>query len=348
MTRRTQAGFTLTELVVSSAVGLFTLAVAVQVASHHSAAVGETTRQMDTLQSSRMVLDLISEDLRHAGAGVGYRPDGQFGGLIRGAFTVSGGAQFSAGGRVQTLTTGDVVTDDLGIRLATGDIRTVAAYAGVSGQICAGSNMAVGDVVMLLSREALHGVTVQLQSLADAACVDGMCRDGCATFTYAPSASYQSDAGAPTVNYVSGSMIGDFAEVVWFVHAGPDGDGELRRAEVTSAQPCATRGTDCGGLVADDVETMQVAVWQWDDAISQWVDRTASATVDDRRRLRVDIEVVVRGGAERAEGAGRPVALQLAPGQCVGGTCGGVGDQNRRFVMRTSVEVRNGGRMQIR
>ena len=333
---------------VSSAIGLFTLAVAVRLASDQTVVLGQTTDRMDMFQSARTAVDLLSEDLRHAGVGIGYRPDGQFGGLIRGGFTVAGGAQFFADGLVQRLSTGEIPTDDLGLRVATGDLRTVASFLGTQGQICAGSDIAVDDTVVLLSREALHVQTVRVLSLANAACARGACRDGCATFTYGQDLSYASDPLAAGANYVGGTMIGDYGEIVWFVVPGTDGNGELRRARVTQQEQCANRDDSCGGLVAEDIETLQVAVWQWDDNLNQWVNQTPTASIGDRRRLRVDVEVVVRGGEDRDDGARQPVELALHAGRCAGGTCGTKPDKFRRFVIRTSVELRNGGRMLIR
>ncbi len=346
--RRAQAGFTVTELMVSSAIGLFTLAVAVRVAADHTAILSQTTSRLDTLQSARMSIDLMAEDIRHAGLGIGYRPDGRFAGIIRGTFTVSGGAQFGAQGFNQTLTTGAIPTDDLGLRIASGDLRTIAQYFGTQGQICAGGDFTVGDTVMLLTREGLHGQTVRLNSLNGGSCTEGRCRDGCTTFTYSVDSSYQSDAGAALANFVGGTMVGDYSEVVWFVVPGASGSGELRRAEINEQNPCAARDSTCGGRVAEDVETLQVGVWQWDDDLAQWVDRTQAASVDDRRRVRVDVEVVLRGRQDGEQGAHHPIALELDPNTCVGGACGGSADTYRRSVVRTSVEIRNGGRMLLR
>lgn len=342
------AGFTLTELMVSSAIGLFTLAVAVQMASDHTAVLTQTTQRVDTVQSGRIVADLLAEDLRHAGVGIGYRPDGSFAGLIRGPFTVAGGAQFSADGFAQTLTTGAIRTDDLGIRVATGAPRTIASFSGSLGQICSGSGVGVGDTVVLLSREALHVRTVQLLTMNSGPCLQGVCRTGCTSFTFARDVSYESDTEALTASYIGGEMVGEYAEIVYFVVPGQDGDGELRRAQVTAGQPCAVRDETCGGLVADDVETLQVAVWQWDEQLGAWVDQTQPAAIADRRRLRVDVEVVLRGGQDRQTGAHQPVALKLDATQCVGGNCGAAADAYRRYAIRTSVEIRNGGRMLIR
>ena len=345
--RRRQAGFTLAELMVSSAIGLFTLAVAVQMAADHTVVLGQTSDKVDMYQSARTAVDLLAEDLRHAGLGIGYQPDGRFGGLMRGSFVVAGGARFFGGGTTQALSTGSINTDDLGIRMATGDLRTIASFSGTQGQICGGSSMKVGDTVVMLTRAALHAQTIELTALNSAACFNGQCLTGCQTFTLKIDNSYSSDATASTMNYVGGTMVGDYSEIVWFVVPGADSGGELRRAAVTQAEPCTARDETCGGLVAEDVETLQVAVWQWDESLGQWVDQTVAATIGDRRRLRVDVEVVVRGGAHEQDGADRPIVLELDANRCVGGACGSKGDSHRRIAMRTSVEIRNGGRMQI-
>ncbi|MEL7368242.1 MAG: hypothetical protein AAFN74_04975 [Myxococcota bacterium] len=344
----TRAGFTMTELLVGTAIGIFTLSVAVQLASDQSQMLGRTSRSVDTMQSARRAIELLAEDLRHAGMGIGYRPSGEFGGLIRGNFTVPGGAQFVSDGFTQTLATGNMATDDLGIRVAQGDLRTIASFFGSLGQICGGSDIEVGDTVVLLSREALHAQTARIMSLTGAPCTKGQCLNGCQSFTYVSDPSYVSDNEATTANYVGGSMVGDFAEIVWFVVPGSDGSGELRRALVTQQDPCSARDSTCGGLVAEDIETLQVAIWQWDDTLNQWVNQTPTSALADRRRVRVDLEVVVRGTADDQAGARLPIALTLDQNRCMGGPCGGAADKYQRVVVRTSIEVRNGGRMLIR
>ncbi|MEM7675065.1 MAG: hypothetical protein AAF449_03580, partial [Myxococcota bacterium] len=68
----------MTELLVGTAIGLFTLSVAVQLASDQSMMLGRTTTSIDTMQSARRAVELLTEDLRHAGMGIGYRPSGEF------------------------------------------------------------------------------------------------------------------------------------------------------------------------------------------------------------------------------------------------------------------------------
>lgn len=341
-----RAGLTLLEVLVSMALGVFVLVAAVTVAADHGRILGRTTGRLDMYQSARATAELIARDLRQAGVGVGYRPDGTFAGLSRGNFAVPGGATFTADDGPLALEWGQGVTDDLGVRLARGEARTVADFDAAQMQVCAGSGLAAGQVASLSSREGLHVKSILVGSVSNAVCGNGVCLNGCERVTFTDDATYVSDPGALGASYAEGGVIGGLAHVVWFVVSG-DGRGELRRVSATAASPCASRESGCGEVVARDVETLQVALWQWDEDARAWVDRTGAPGIDDRRRIRVDLELVVRGPADDRGQAQSPVTLALAPGRCVPHPCGG-GDRAPRWTFRTSVDVRNAGRMVIR
>ena len=100
--------------------------------------MGVTEDRLDMVQASRVVMNLISSDVRSAG--LGLRPQtGQFQGLLTGPFTV-GGVPFGGAGTLQvqeadatgsgTFTPYAVPTQDLGVRLADGDQATIVDFTG--------------------------------------------------------------------------------------------------------------------------------------------------------------------------------------------------------------------------
>ncbi len=340
-------GMTLIELMVSMTVGLFVLAAAVAVTTDHGRVLGRTTTRLDMHQSGRLAIELLSQDLRHAGIGVGYRPDGSFAGLVRGNFAVAGGATFVGNDRQVDLASGTLMTDDIGIRQASGAMRTIAAFSSASAEICSGSGFAQGDVVVLMSRAGLHARTVTVGPLSPSACSRGTCVSGCESFSFTADNSYVSDAAAPAADYAEGEVTGDYQHVVWFVTPDAQGLGHLQRAEVTAATVCTAADLSCGGTVAQGVESLQMAVWQWDAATSQWVERTNAAQIDSRDRIRVDLELVVRGGRADDLGVANSSIQMELNNQCAPAPCGAT-DKIRRWATRSSVEIRNSGRMLIR
>lgn len=348
--RAAQRGITLLELIVSTACSGILLTAGVMLTVGHSKVLGRTAERTEVGQAARLTMDLLASDVRMAGVGVGYRPDGSFGGLRRGQFTVLGGATFDATDHEIQLRTGSMTTDDIGIRHATGRVRTIADFDTVSGQVCTGSGLEEGDIAVLMTREGLHARTVRITSLAGATCTGGTCVDGCDRFGWTADESYVSDAYALEASFIDGELMADYAEIVWFVTPNDEGDGMLRRAEIDAQNRCAARDTSCGGNVTVGVESLQVALWQWDSEADEWVNRTQTGDVTDRDRIRVDLEIVLRGRKEHRRAGGRAdVELALADDQCVPGPCGAQRrDGFERRVLRTSVEVRNSGRMQIK
>lgn len=338
-------GFSLVELMVSLAISAFLVLAAVTLFADHTRLLSVTGDRVDMYQDARRAVELIARDLRGAGVGIGYRPDGAFGGLSRGRFTVAGGAEFESNDRAIDLGGGPVPTDDLGIRVAAGDIRTIADFDATSGQICAGGRFEIGDVVVLGSREGLYARTARLSGLAPAACHRGECLGGCVTFSWEPLEEYLSGPSAAGASYAEGQMYGEFQHLVWFVHPTGDGRAELKRAAITPNDPCDARSTGCGGTMARNVEALQVAVWQWDSIARAWVDRTGEPEIVGSESMRVDVEMVVRSDDDYETANADLIHLELAPGNCVPSGCRE--DGVVRWVVRTSVEIRNAGRLQI-
>src|SRR5688500_9341474 len=153
--RRRERAFTLIELMIGMALGLFLVAAAVTFTSHQSRWLGFTASRIDVDQSGRTALEILAEDLRHAGLGVGYNGSEEFAGIRLGTFTVPGGATFDSTDRAIASRTGDTVTDDIGILLADEGVATIAEFSGAAGQICNVGGFDTDDIVTMISEDSL-------------------------------------------------------------------------------------------------------------------------------------------------------------------------------------------------
>lgn len=332
-------GFTLIELMVGVTIGLFIVAAGFTLISHQTRLLSFADQSIDIDESGRHAIALLAKDMAQSGSGAGYRSDGTFAGLFTNTFAVPGGAAFTSNGQAIVLSSGTFTTDDIGMRLVAGNFVTIAAFAGNAGQICSGSRIENGETVLLVSDDWLLSRSAVVSGLAAGACTNGDCVNGCVGFTWADDTTYLSEAGAQAFNYVGGEMGGDFKFVVWFVIADASGTGELRRAEVTASEPCTARNASCGGVVADNVETVQMRVWQWSG--TAWTDRTGAASLATTDRVRVDLEIAVRSRT-LMDAPQEPARLTVDPGVCIPNCANR--DNIRRHVVRTSVDVRNSGR----
>lgn len=347
--RKYRAGFTLLEMVVGAGVSMVVCAAAFAFAQHETRVLGLTTNSIDMNQSNRTMIDYLSEDLRHAGAGVGYRTDGTFGGLLLGSYTVDGVAFSAQASRVNIPNNSTMLTDDLGMVIADGARSTIANYSiAGNGQICANSGLTVGELAVLRSEDALAARTVRIDGLSAGTCSTGTCVGGCQNFTWSATGGFSSDTVAAQASYLGGELAGGLKSVVWFV-VGTNGasipGGSLRRAVFDGRTvTCTARNNTCGVLMSENIDTLQFQVWRWDTTAATWRNVTAGP-LDTRDRLRVDIELVARARVEVDRNIA-PVALRLEAGQCVP-NCS-VRDKYERRVLRSSVEIRNSGRMRIR
>ncbi len=346
--RKNSRGFTLVELLVAVAIGAFIVATTFVFMVHQNRLLEFTKTEIDRDRGGRASLDLLVQDLRHAGVGVGYAADGSFNGLMLGNFTVPGGAQFKANDRAITLTGStngvatsiNFITDDIGIRLANGSYRSITQYNAGFAQVCAGGDFQTNDVVVLSSEDTFNARTVRVLGVTKGVtCGGGGCSSGCDSFTWAADDTYTLGLNSANADYSGGELSGGFTNVVWFA-----ANGHLRRAEVTAAMPCNSANASCGQVVAFNVESVQLSISQWDPALGTWEDRTAAQTIVDRRRIRVDVEMIVRSRTPKITSQ-ETVDLELAPGRCLP-ACGQRDDVARR-ALRTSIEIRNSGRMRM-
>ncbi|MEM6369528.1 MAG: prepilin-type N-terminal cleavage/methylation domain-containing protein [Myxococcota bacterium] len=335
-------GFTLMEMLVSLAIGAFVALTAVSFVGDQVRLLDSTTSKLESQQESRVVLELLAAELRSAGLGVGYTIDGQFAGLIRGDFSVIGGASFRSDGAE----VGGLSTDDLGIRFARGDVRTISNYTrGISGQVCSGGDFEADDLVLLMTRNGRTAHTARLGAVTPDACQGTQCVDGCETFNFVFEQGYETGGDAVTASYREGELFGDYREVVYFVAEHPIRGNELRRAEISADQVCGGRAEGCGVTVGNQVDALQVRVWLFDEVTGGWVDVTGRGSIDEVGPLRVDLELVAR--AERSAMSRVALRSAIEPGSCYPEPCDSQGKTPRES-LRTTIEIRNAGRMQIR
>lgn len=331
------------ELLVGSSIGAFLTITAVAFAQHQTRLVADGEQSLWLSQGSRAGLERLAYELRQAGVGVGYKNDGSFAGLELGTFA-RGGAQFGSNNQVITTAAGNTFTDDVGIVFATGGYATIASYnAGGSAQICRGSGIVSGEKVIIRSEDGLSARSVLIGNVAAATCVAGVCVGGCDEAQFSTDSTFSSGVDATNANYQGGEMAGGFKRVTWFVEASDTtqpGIGRLRRVE----GDCTARNNTCGEVIADYVESLQMRVYE--RANGAWVDRTDNgAAIDGDNRLRVDLEMVLRARSDKGTKQ-LPVQMALEPSMCLPGC--GTKDNVYRKVIRTSVELKNTGRMRYR
>ncbi|MCK6545023.1 prepilin-type N-terminal cleavage/methylation domain-containing protein [Myxococcota bacterium] len=342
--RSRRRGFSLVELAVSAAVGMAITGAAFELVRYQARQVGLTSESVTASQAGRASLNLLVEDLAAAGSGVGYTSDGAFGGLRTGAFTV-GGAAFVAQDRAIQLAGGAATTDDLGLLSTRGPYATIAAFnSGGSGELCNVPGMPATTLAVMRAEDELAAQSVRMTLGGPQGCSRGACVDGCVSFHWSPDGMFASDGGAWGVSYVGGELAAGLATIVWFVDVDAAGNGHLRRATFDEARSCSVRGPACGDLIAEDVETLQFQVWRFDPLTRTWINAT-NGPLDTTERLRVDLELVVRSRATN-DRTFAPVALRLEEGTCIPGCSTRDGIERRAF--RTSVEIKNTGRMRMR
>lgn len=348
---RRNAGFSLIEMVVSMGVGMLVLAAVVRLVGDSFFLVRESSSDAEIQTGARNILDLLSADIRNAGVGVGYKMNGDFSGVRLGEVAVDGGATFNSQNRPLTLEWGDTVVDDLMIRMAPGAMRSIVSYGSDMGQVCkTGEPFLANSLGVFVTREGLQAHTAVVSGLTDASCEDHNCVQGCMAFRYQLNTAYSSDNEAAGASYLGGFLASGYNEVIWYVEPGSQSRGELRRLSIGNGTQCsdADRGS-CGGAVSQQVENMQLRYLQWDDDNRVWKDVSQETRINGRGRIRVDVELILRGPRDTKTTASNPrESLVLEPGRCVPGPCDGGMTDVPRTVVRSSVEVRNSGRMQIK
>lgn len=333
-------GYTVMELVIASSVGAVLTLAAVSFATHQTKLYGLTAAELDLSQASRTGLDRLQADLRLAGSGIGSRLDGRFAGLELGSFT-RGNAVFSSHNQPIRLGDEDLITDDLGILFASGPYATIANDPGAGRiELCAESGLEAGDLVLLRSEDGLFARSVRLGALTAVACTVGACARGCESASYQPDPSFESGPGASTARYTGGSALGGLSQITWFVDTSDPSrhGGRLRRA----LGPCSARDHTCGETILDGVESLQLRIWQRGDG--DWEDRTATVDgLDGDAALRVDLELVLRASVSGGTTSPSEIVSELEPDRCFP-RCGSRDGRVRR-VVRSSVEIKNAGRV---
>jgi len=323
--------------------------------------MGVTEDRLDMVQASRVVMNLVSSDIRSAG--LGLRPSGgEFQGLLTGAFTIAG-VGFGAGNTIDleqadatalTSSRYTVPVQDLGMRLADGSQATIVGFSGKGSSagtmtVCdhAGMSLANEEIVLLQDQPQISTWAVELSNIgASAAC--GECSNGCVPLQWieptSPGHQYDSNAGR-TQEYRLGQMFGNFKTVVWFIVPDPDrvDRGVLRRMTWDDTQPdCGNRDNTCGALVARNVEAFYYRVYQF-TPVGGWVEVAPGTNPTADARVRVDVELVMRA-EETADKTFPRVQAQLPAGGSTDFPAA-ARDRIERRVYRATVELRNAGRI---
>ena len=378
-----QTGLTLVELLIGTFIALTLTAAAVAFAVHETRLMGASQDRLVIAQTTHAALDLIAEDVAQAGSGIGYDSAGNFAGLMLGNFTVGACGyglntvsltevdQLNVAGTVYS-----VPTTDLGIRYANGNYAGIADYNALggqpSGQHC--QDMDFGDIwfapnelVVLRSDSGAAAHTAVINSQATQGAPNTFSGTGCSytecnntpgrciDFTFTLDSSWRTDALAGTANYARGEIHGGYREVVWYVEQSADPAlghqfGSLRRALFTTTNlpsSCVARAGS-GVEVTQYIETLLVQPYTLNPQTGLWERWTAAPPINNARRIRLDLELVIRSQSP-APAPQRETELLLAtPAQCIpAGSCGGNTDYGKRFVYRTSVEVKNSGRVRM-
>lgn len=365
-------GFTLIELMVGIALGSLIVMAAVGFAGHQVTTLGRSNQTLEMTQVGRAALDMIADDVLHAGVGVGYQSDGTFAGIVTTGSFLRNGVTFDGDNRVITLNEGNgmvaTTTDDLSLMLADGEEITIVAFdpGAQTGQICAPADGGVrlfenptAKVVMrdqfgLAARSALMTTTTPVPSAGTTACQNGAsCEVNGATvgcmdvqFVADPQTLFETDAAAINANYEGGSIASNFRQVTWFVSALPSGRSELRRVSSDDALCAGLADPNCGTVIADDVDAIHFRVYTF--TAGAWVDVTnAGIAILSRDPIRVDLELVVRARAADIEGRPHNMPTFVLEGNlCEFGGAAPCGTSVvERAVFRTSVELKNSGYM---
>lgn len=357
-------GMTLIEVMVGTVIALILTAAAVSFATQQVRLMDVSQERLEMSSVGRAALNLVANDVRKAGMGLGYNERGEFLGLDVGAFTQAGlnwngvGGTPAPDGDTPPLDPGvyaanifvrpgsppyTVRSTDLRVRYADGTYSTVVTERNLIGVACLdddANGFLDGELTFMSDATGLSGMSGTMglgSTFTGAGCA---CEEGCVRFTFTPTADVTTGASAMNVRYQRGEIRGGLTTVLW--HVSPNAaQGELYRATVADGDVCANR-LECGALVANNVEALNVQVWRFDETTDAWVN-AGQEPVSEYQRIRVDLELVVR--SDEPTGGPKPlIESRLRSGTCIPAACGSApGDDFAREAYRTSVEVMNGG-----
>lgn len=351
-----QRGVTLVELLVATVVGLLLTAAALAFATQETRLMDVSQERLQMSMVGRSALSILADDLRRAGAGVGYDESRVFRGLLTGDFNAGGVTWLGAASNTYTRPrpgpnfgiSYTVPSQDLGIVYASGSYATIVEESAFSGELCLAPDVTFRPDELVIMREgvgisALSGrLSLRGSSLSAGDCP---CVGGCSGFVFTPTSDFTSGPGAATVGYGFGEIQGGLRTVVWFVVTS-GGEGELRRADL-SEDTCLDRET-CGGVVAHFADWLIYQVWRWDEDGLRWEQVAPGGLAGEnlRSRLRVDVEIVLRSDGETI--SRKPfVTSKLQAGVCSPSCDPSSGDNYVRSAYRTSVEILNSGFMSL-
>lgn len=364
---RKNRGFTLIELIVGIFIGVTITTAALAFIRHETRLMGATSDRLQVVQSGRAVMDLITNDLRQAGLGMGTDPTGNFPGILVGNFTLNGIAFGDSMGLTleESRVTGSVAyattTMDLGIRKASGDQATIVDITGIGTdngqvQVCNSPGLEYRNDELVLFQDEYLQASLGVRLLnpvgptGDCPCLNpaGLGQP-CLRFVWerpspmsADAETWASDAGAPGTNFANGQVYGNYRTLVYFVDQSDSlaGRSALRRVDFSELPPgCSGRDDTCGALVARNVEGLFYAVETLDPAVGTWTPLPPATPIPPDVLVRVDVELVLRN--ENRKDTPQPAVTPQLGGGVRFPPAGQ--DLVEREVYRTSVQIRNAG-----
>jgi prepilin-type N-terminal cleavage/methylation domain-containing protein len=362
--RAGRRGVTLIEIVVGVTIGAIITTAAVAFVRSETRLMGLTDNRLELIQGGRATLDLIAAEVQLAGIGTGLDAGRNFNGIMVSPFTVgpvgggAGGPAFN--GATISLEqaqpnpgTYTVQTQDLGLRVATGEQTSIVQYTGGGGggtvRVCDNEGLDLEQNDLALIRDELYLATQAVQLSAPVVAPGCSCINGCLDFSWVtpadPALQYLNYAGATNIDYNLGGMFTEYKTVVYFVEDQGSGvnRGQLRRAtfDFDNLGTCVNgRAADCGVAVTENVEALFVQLWAFDSAARSWTNVAAGTPVPGDARIRVDVELVMRSRVP-TDSAQPPVVSALS------GTAfpAAGNDLIQRESYRTSIDIRNSGRL---
>ncbi|MBX2812342.1 MAG: prepilin-type N-terminal cleavage/methylation domain-containing protein [Myxococcales bacterium] len=371
---RKHRGVTLIEVMIAAAISLILTAAAIGFATQETRLMDVSQQRLEMAQVGRASLALLAEDIRKAGAGVGYDEEGRFQGVLANTFTYGGltwngsgtpivaaeSPPFSKGvHRINDYTRPkpgatrgkpySVMTHDIGFMYADGAYATVVKENNYRGQVCdkgLGSMFSDGELVILRDFSGISALSGRISiSLASSGVCN--CISDCDDFLFTPTTDFNSGPGADSASYGLGEIQGGLKTVLWFV-AEVDGEGQLRRVQFDgNTNNCVDRRS-CGGLVADFAEALYTQIWRWNTTTNSWEQAGQGPNTETTDRMRIDVELILRSESE-SDGRKPMVQTKLQVDNCIPGTCGQPStDGYIRNAYRTTVEIMNAGFMRLR
>lgn len=308
MTRRTERGFTLVEILITMTISLFMVSMAILFMTQETKLLTRGRGELDAERSARSGVALLARDLRRAGTGFGYGQtsvgDPYFLGLRTGAFR-AGGFSFSDGELMVAFTDGEIAT------VAHIADQTANAVVGLSCVDLVRAHQTGSAVLtdMMGRQRALVSIPSQAPVLSTTPC---SC-PGSLCFPFELEPMMDLAGNGVTRPWGKGEILPNPTKAVWFLSDSSEANGfrDLRRyhGPYSAVGGCDGGRASCGIVVSFEIEAFHFRVHEFEPLTQRWQevtwipipsvtgawgDFTGGLAPASRNALRVDIEVIAR------------------------------------------------------